>query len=380
MPLPTPTQSMQPHPWCAATHLYPQNVSTNLHSSHPSTRLHPRLPRTHARTNSSDLKSLIDEHIAWQDNAIRPGTRGTLLVDWDGSGEPLLSYRSGRVFASLVGGEGGAGVVDGVDREDEEDEDGGFEEKEGSLLEYPGEDEDGGGILGLEEEERGVREVLEEMLETMVRREGVMEGKGKDVFEEEEKGKEIVGEQEKKGKGEVQVGFLIRRKPVPVRQSGPVQQSVIVQQSGDEGKKDVGVNVSVDKAVPEAGKVLREVPAEEQVERFPLFYRYEEVPREREEVKRKQNRRSVGRLAEVLKEEGLEVWGMLKYEGKELMAVLKYEGKGLLEEVKEDGKELLVGWKEEGRWLSVVLRNEWRDGRMFVGRGIKKVVKIFFGV
>ena len=139
---------------------------------------------------------------------------------------------------------------------------------------------------------------------------------------------------------------------------------------------DVGVGVCVDKAVLEVGKRLPEVPGEKEMERLPIFYKYEEASNEREEVKKKENKGSVGRLAEVLKEEGSEVWGMLKYEGKELMAVLKHEGKELFEEVKEDGKELLEGWREEGRWLSVVLRREWRDGRVVVGKRIKKVMSI----
>ncbi|EUC41871.1 hypothetical protein COCMIDRAFT_29407 [Bipolaris oryzae ATCC 44560] len=378
MVLPTQTQTTQ------TTHLHPQHASTHIHPNHHTSthihpgllrlsRSHPRLSRPHARTNSSDLKSLIDQHMAWQDNAIRPGTRGTLLVDWDGDGEPLLSYRSGDVAANSVGAEVVV-VVDSVDKGGEEEE----------------EVEKGGGDVGCEEEEseeeRGVREVLEEMLEKMVSRDEVVEVKGKEEEKkkrkmlEEEKGvrMEEKKKKERKVEGEVKRAFLIRRKPVPVRQSispvrwsAPVaqsvqvrhsvpvrhsvdvQQSIPVKQGGEEGKKEVDVGVE---------KRLPEVPAEEQIEVLPIFYRYEEAPSEYEEVKKKASRRSVARLAEVLKKEGLEVWGMLKYEGKELKAVIKYEGKGLLQEVKEDSRELLQGWREEGRWLLVVLRNEWRDG------------------
>lgn len=41
---------------------------------------------------TTELNALIDEHLAWQDNdddARRPTSRGTLLVDWDGSGSTL---------------------------------------------------------------------------------------------------------------------------------------------------------------------------------------------------------------------------------------------------------------------------------------------------
>ncbi|EMD70138.1 hypothetical protein COCSADRAFT_195823 [Bipolaris sorokiniana ND90Pr] len=308
-----PTQTTHLHPGYLVTHLYPHHHNPY----YPSAR-HP-LPRPHSNTN----------------NAVRPGTRGTLLVDWDGSGEPLLSYR---------GGDGAEdGDAGGIWEEEMKCEE---ESGEEPLLSYRCGDNE---VVECEEEERGVREVLEEM----------MMDKGV-----EEKGKEMVKERKGEGEGEVQTGFLIRRKPVPVRQEG------------EEGKRDVdvGVGVCVDKAVLEVGKRLPEVPGEKEMERLPIFYKYEEASNEREEVKKKENKGSVGRLAEVLKEEGSEVWGMLKYEGKELMAVLKHEGKELFEEVKEDGKELLEGWREEGRWLSVVLRREWRDGRVVVGKRIKKCV------
>lgn len=391
--------------------------TTHLHPRHP------RVPRTHARTNSSDLKALIEQHMEWQDDALRPNTRGTLLVDWDGNGEPLLSYRSEDAPTNPVadevesvesvdkkegvGEEVGEEVGEAVERDEEE------REEKPVLLYQDGdmaglrEDDEGVEVDGEceeeeSEEERGVREVLEEMLEKMVSRE--------EVVGEKERGREVVRERwenEEERKVQVQTGFLIRRKPVPIRQSvpvtqsvsmtqlvpvrqsvpvaqsipvrwsAPVAQSVAVRQPGDERKKKVGAVVSVDKAVPKVAKGLPQVPAEEQVEMLPIFYRYKEVPGvsdEREKVKKKVTRRSVGRVAEVLKEEGSEVWGMLKYEGKELMAIIKYEGKELFQEVKDDSKELMQGWREEGRWLSVVLRNEWRDGRMFVGKGIKKVV------
>ncbi|KAJ6285473.1 hypothetical protein J3E71DRAFT_337584 [Bipolaris maydis] len=355
MALPTQTtQTTHFHPWYPATHLLPHHASTHLHPYYPSARPRPRLPAN--PNNASDLRSLIDQHLAWQDDAIRPGTRGTLLVDWDGSGEPYLSYRGGAGedggdLTADLGDEEGCGGCEGSER----------------LLGYrcedgeAGEDDEVCGILGHEEEERGVREVLEEML-------GEMKMVG------EEHGKEME-------EREVSTRFLIRRKPVPGRRSGPGRLSVPMGLEGQEGKKDLGVDG--DKAVPEVDKRLPEVSAEEQMERMPIFYRYEQVSGEREEIKReaedrevkkKENRGSVGRLAEVLKEEGLEVWGMLKYEGKELMAIMRYEGKELFEEVKEDGKELLDSWREEGRWLSVVLRNEWRDGRVVIGKGIKKVV------
>ena len=90
---------------------------------------------------------------------MRPGTRGTLLVDWDGSGEPLLSYRGGD----------GAGLRYVTDLREDGDAGGIWEEEmkceeesgEEPLLSYRCGDNE---VVECEEEERGVREVLEEMM------------------------------------------------------------------------------------------------------------------------------------------------------------------------------------------------------------------------
>ena len=43
---------------------------------------------------TNDLYSLIDDHLAWQHDARRPGSAGTVFVDWDGYGQPQVSYRA----------------------------------------------------------------------------------------------------------------------------------------------------------------------------------------------------------------------------------------------------------------------------------------------
>lgn len=43
---------------------------------------------------TTELNAMIDAHLAWQEDIVeRPTSKGTLLVDWDGSGDPVVSYR-----------------------------------------------------------------------------------------------------------------------------------------------------------------------------------------------------------------------------------------------------------------------------------------------
>ncbi|OAL45579.1 hypothetical protein IQ07DRAFT_648266 [Pyrenochaeta sp. DS3sAY3a] len=63
-------------------HTYPLHLSAGHRAS---TR--PRAVR--------DLNQLIDEHLAWQVHSerVRPASAGTMIVDWDGTGAPAVSWR-----------------------------------------------------------------------------------------------------------------------------------------------------------------------------------------------------------------------------------------------------------------------------------------------
>jgi hypothetical protein len=47
---------------------------------------------------TNDLYGLIDDHLAWQHDARRPGSAGTVFVDWDGYGAPQISYRAEMLY------------------------------------------------------------------------------------------------------------------------------------------------------------------------------------------------------------------------------------------------------------------------------------------
>jgi hypothetical protein len=85
----------------------------------------PRITHRRGYSNTAELKELIDAHLAWQDGNRRPNSRGTLFVDWDGSGRPLVSYR----VDEKVGRE-----YDGGEEDDDDDE---------VEMEYDGYDGDG---------------------------------------------------------------------------------------------------------------------------------------------------------------------------------------------------------------------------------------------
>lgn len=61
---------------------------------------HPYSPRGAGYRDSNgvnDLIAMIDEHLARQvasDETARPSSAGTMFVDWDGSGEPQITYRN----------------------------------------------------------------------------------------------------------------------------------------------------------------------------------------------------------------------------------------------------------------------------------------------
>lgn len=52
----------------------------------------PSVPRSSSGP-TRELNALIDAHLEWQEGRTRPASRGTLFVDWDGSGLPVVSYR-----------------------------------------------------------------------------------------------------------------------------------------------------------------------------------------------------------------------------------------------------------------------------------------------
>jgi hypothetical protein len=37
--------------------------------------------------------AMVDDHIAWTAQTERPTSKGTMIVDWDGTGEPVITYR-----------------------------------------------------------------------------------------------------------------------------------------------------------------------------------------------------------------------------------------------------------------------------------------------
>lgn len=71
------------------------------HSSSSSTRRTRHPPQTPpAQDVNDDLNNLIDEHIAWtQGTAVRQRreSQGTMIVDWDGTGAPIVSWRGNGV-------------------------------------------------------------------------------------------------------------------------------------------------------------------------------------------------------------------------------------------------------------------------------------------
>ena len=42
---------------------------------------------------TAKLMAMVDDHIAWTAQTKRPTSKGTMIVDWDGSGEPVITYR-----------------------------------------------------------------------------------------------------------------------------------------------------------------------------------------------------------------------------------------------------------------------------------------------
>lgn len=56
----------------------------------------PQGPQRLDRTPLQDLVDTINDHITEQDShqPSRPSSRGTMIVDWDGSGVPIVSYRN----------------------------------------------------------------------------------------------------------------------------------------------------------------------------------------------------------------------------------------------------------------------------------------------
>ncbi|KAE8872014.1 hypothetical protein PTNB73_03473 [Pyrenophora teres f. teres] len=71
--------------------------SQHRHSSSSNTRRArhpPQMPR--AQDVNHDLNDLIDEHIAWTQGTEarqRRESQGTMIVDWDGTGTPVVSWR-----------------------------------------------------------------------------------------------------------------------------------------------------------------------------------------------------------------------------------------------------------------------------------------------
>ncbi|KAA8623440.1 hypothetical protein A1F94_003534 [Pyrenophora tritici-repentis] len=71
--------------------------SNHRHSSSSTTRRTRHPPLMPPQDDKHDLSNLIDEHIAWtQGTAARPrrGSQGTMIVDWDGTGTPVVTYRN----------------------------------------------------------------------------------------------------------------------------------------------------------------------------------------------------------------------------------------------------------------------------------------------
>jgi hypothetical protein len=59
---------------------------------HRSTR-HPAQETAARYGTTAELMAMVDEHLAWTTQAVRPTSQGTMIVDWDGTGQPIVSYR-----------------------------------------------------------------------------------------------------------------------------------------------------------------------------------------------------------------------------------------------------------------------------------------------